>query len=302
MRFNNLEGELLAMNEKMKKGCGIGCGVLTILVFVVIGSIAFFVRDMSSDYKAVANAEKELIAAHGGVADFIPSAAGLPTAERVQIFLEVRRQQAEWRRNVALAFDEFLVKKEESGSGGFKHFLKLLRSTSEMAPSLAGFWSSRNAALIKHEMGPGEYSYLYCLAYFSYLGYDPGDGAQDTELDFAGNTGTNVNISTDGEITEAQRRDAAWRRTRDLMLPMLESAERTGMVLEAEEAQKWLIELDIEVAMMQESSMHYPWRGGVPRALADIFRPFRKDLEEQYDISVNPVELIFEEIKDEDVK
>jgi len=289
------------MNEKTKKGCGIGCGVVTILIFVIIGSIAFFVRDMSADYKAVSKSEKALIAAHGGMDGFIPPAGGLPSADRVQVFVEVRKEQAEWRLNVALAFEEFLVKKSESDSGGFTHFLKLMRSTSEMAPSLAGFWSSRNAALMEHEMGMGEYSYIYCLAYFSYLGYDPGDGAHDSNLDFGRKSGTSLEISTDRAMTEEQRRDAAWRRTHDIMLPMLESVDRTGMTLETEEALRWLAELDLEVGMMRESTMRYPWRDGAPRLLADIFRPFRKVLEEQYDIAVNPVELIFEKMdNDED--
>jgi len=288
------------MNEKMKKGCGIGCGVVTILVLVIIGSVAFLVRDMSADYKAVSKAEKNLIQAHGGMTDYTPAAGGLPSADRVRVFLDVRGAQSEWRRNVALAFEEFLVKKEESSSGGFTHFLKLMRSTSEMAPSLAGFWSSRNAALMEHEMGIGEYSYLYCLAYFSYLGYDPGDGAHDSNLDFGLNSGTSLEVSTNRAMTEEQRRDAAWRRTHDIMLPMLEAVDRTGMTLEADESEKWLAELDMEVGMLRESSMRYPWRDGAPRLLADIFRPFRRELEEQYDISVNPVELIFEKMKDDE--
>jgi hypothetical protein len=286
------------MNEKMKKGCGIGCGVLTILVFVIIGSIAFFVRDMSADYKAVEKSEKALTQAYGGVSGFAPPHGGLPTAERMQVFLEVRRQQSEWRRNVSLAFEEFLVKKEESASGGFTHFFRLIRSTSEMAPSLAGFWSSRNEALMEHEMGPGEYSYIYCLAYFSYLGYDPGDGAHDSELDFGG-SGSGLNVSTQGDLTEAQRRDAAWRRTNDLMLPMLEAVDRTGLMIDTQEAQQWLAELDLEVGILRESPLRYPWRDGAPRLLANVFHPFRRDLEEQYDIAVNPVELIFEKVEDQ---
>ncbi len=288
------------MNTKMKKGCGIGCGAATILVFVIIGSVAFFVRDMSVEYKAVEKSEKVLIQAHGGLADFAPPAGGLPTVERLQVFIEARRQQAEWRTNVALAFEEFLVKKKESDAGGFMHFLKLIRSTSEMAPSLAGFWSSRNAALLEHEMGPGEYGYIYCLAYYSYLGYDPGDGAHDAELNFDGTGGNGLTIPAQGVMTEAERKDAAWRRTHDLMLPLLEAVQRSDLPLEAAEAQQWLAELDMEVGVLRESPLRYPWRDGAPRVLADIFRPFRKDLEEQYEISVNPVELIFGKFEDED--
>jgi hypothetical protein len=294
--INERKGDLVATKGKLKKGCGIGCGVFTILVFVIIGSVAFFVRDMSADYKEVGKSEKILLETHGGIADYAPPLGGVPAKERVQVFLDVRRDQAEWRENVALAFEEFLVKKEASADGGFTHFLKLIRSTSEMAPSLAGFWSARNAALLKHEMGAGEYSYLYCLAYYSYLGYDPGDGAHDSELDFGNRSGRNLTVNTNGEMTEEQRKDAAWRRIHELMLPLLKAVDRSGIRLEAREADQWLAELDKEVALLDESPLRYPWRDEAPRQLSDAFRPFRKELEGQYDISVNPVELIFEKI------
>ncbi len=278
----------MAMNGKMKKGCAIGCGVVTLVLFVIIGSVAFFVRDMSTDYKAVKKSEEALLAAHGGLLEYNPPSGGIPSAERLQVFLRVRRDQAEWRQNVALAFDEFLVQKEASDTGGFKHFLGLLRSTTQMAPSLASFWSSRNAALMEHEMGPGEYSYIYCLAYFSYLSYDPGDGAQDSELDFGKNSRAGIQVDTHGEMTETERRDAAWRHVHDLMLPMLQAVDRTNS------SDDWLRELDLEIAVMDESPLHYPWRNGAPRLLSDAFRPFRRELEQQYNVAVNPVELIFE--------
>ncbi len=77
-------------------------------------------------------------------------------------------------------------------------------------------------------MGPGEYGFIYCLAYFSYLGNDPGEGAQDSELNFNRSSNTGLQIDTNGELTSAERRDAAWRRVHDLMLPMLQAADRTG--------------------------------------------------------------------------
>ncbi len=276
------------MNKKLKKGCAVGCGVVLLMVFVIIGSVSFFVRDMSLDYKAVKKSEEALIAAHDGIAGYSPPFGGIPSAERLQSFVDVRRDQAEWRLNVAMAFDEFMVKKEANQSGGFKHFLNLLRSTTRMAPSLASFWSSRNAALKEHEMGPGEYTYIYCLAYFTYLGYDPGDGAQDSELDFGKSSRSGIQIDTDGESTEVERREAACRRVHDLMLPMLQAVDRTGS------SEDWLNELDLELAVLEESPLRYPWRDGAPRMLSDAFRPVHLELEQQYNVAVNPVELIFE--------
>ncbi len=276
------------MNGKMKKGCGIGCGVVSLLVFVIIGSIAYFVRDMSVDYKAVKTSEEALLTATGESGHFKPMNGGIPSSERLQVFLEVRLEQAEWRENVTLAFEEFLIRKEANQSGGIKHFLGLLRSTTQMAPSLASFWSSRNAALMEHQMGPDEYSYIYCLAYFSYLGYDPGDGAQDSELDFSNNANPGLQVGLGHELNEEQRRDASWRRVHDLMLPMLQTVDRTDADAE------WLVQLDIELSVLEESPLRYPWRDGTPRMLAEAFRPVRRQLEQQYNAAVNPIELIFE--------
>ncbi|MCP4293557.1 MAG: hypothetical protein GY780_17155 [bacterium] len=280
------------MNGKVLKGCGIGCGAVSILIMIVIGSLAFFVKDMTRDYKEVAKSEEQLSDIYGQPAEFQLSVGGLPTADRIEAFITIREQQAEWRQNVALAFDQFLVQKE--GSGGLRHFFKLVQSTTEMAPSLAGFWMSRNGALLENEMSPGEYSYLYCLAYYSYLSYDPGDGAQDTDLDFARNSGAGINIDVDGELNSDERKDLAWRRVHQLMLPLLESVDRTG----ADAA--WLTELDLELGLLRESELRYPWSSGAPRLLADVFRPYRRQLEIQYNIKVNPVELIFEATEDDE--
>lgn len=269
--------------------------MVTILVFIAIGSVTYFVRQMSAEYKAVGRSETELIETFGEVVAYVPDNSGLPRPERVQVFIEVRRAQEEWRQNVSLAFEEFLVNKQDQESSGVSHFWKLLRATTDMAPSLAGLWSSRNQALLDHGMGAGEYSYLYCLAYYSYLGYDPGDGAQDSELDFGHSGGTGLNVSTEGELTEAERRDAAWSRVHDLMLPFLEAANQAG----SSDAQ-WLDDLGEELELLQASPLRYPWREGAPRSLADVFRPFRRDLELQYNLAVNPVELIFEEFEEEE--
>lgn len=276
------------MNGKLKKGCAIGCGVVSLLIFIIIGSIAFFARNMGADYKAVKTSEEILLEATGGEGVFSPPLGGIPSPDRLQTFLVVRSEQAEWRENVSLAFDEFLLHKEDQESGGFKHFLGLLRSTTEMAPSLASFWSSRNASLLEHEMSPGEYTYIYSLVYYSYLGYDPGDGAQDTELDFGQSSSSGLNVDIEGDLSEAERRDAAWRRAHDVMMPMLQAVDRTGA------SDEWLQILDLELAVLDESPLRYPWRDGTPRLLADAFRPLRREMELQYNVAVNPVELIFE--------
>lgn len=283
---------MVAMNPKLKKGCGIGCGLLSIVLFLIMGSLGYFIHSMGQEYKEVAKTEKELLGALESPAGYVPPAGGLPRGDRVQLFLEIRQSQAEWRTNVANAFTQFLVRKN-SGQGPFRLW-SLFRATTEMAPSLAGFWTARNKALLEKEMGLGEYAYLYCLAYYSYLGYDPGDGAQASELALSGPGLPAERDPSAGSLTPDQRRDASWKAVHDLMLPMLAAASLADSGAVDAEGKIWRDELKVELSRMRESSLHYPWSQGAPRVLSDVFRPYRRGLEQQYSLVVNPVELIFE--------
>ena len=48
----------------------------------------------------------------------------------------------------------------------------------DLTQVMAGFWLARNEALTKAAMGPAEYTWLYGLAYFGWLGHDPAAGRQ----------------------------------------------------------------------------------------------------------------------------
>lgn len=280
---------------KVKKGLAIGCGVLVVALFLIVGSAVFVLQRIGGDYREMRASQEELFAAHQDPETYTPAGGGLPTPERVALFVALRRDMAEWRGSTDLQLAEFLLRKQQSEESGGLAFYRLARSTGDLASHLARYWQARNEKLLDRGMGLGEYAYIYCLAYYAYLGYDPADGVQETDFQFDADQGPII-VSEDGPATEAERRDRAWAGVHDLIAPMLARAHEAASADTASVDPVWQEALAAEVALLDRSPLRYPWRDGAPRPLADLLRGYRRDLEELYDVALNPMELLFEEI------
>ncbi len=159
----------------LKKGCGIGCLILFSATVVLMGAATWYARKINHEYKIVQRTEQALLAATGD-APFIAPAGLTLTPGRLDAFLAVRDSLQGNREGLEAAALEFAREKDRSERGGFKAFLSLLDSGSELAPVYATYWSLRNRALLAHEMSPAEYIWLYNAVYYKWLGRDPADG------------------------------------------------------------------------------------------------------------------------------
>jgi len=279
----------------LKKGLGIGCALLVIATFLVIGSGAYVLKRINGDYREVRGSQERLFAELGDPTAFTPENGGLPTAERIDVFLDVRRELGEWRESTAVMLADFLLlKQKKEEKGGLLAVYRLARGGGDLASHLARYWNARNKMLLDHGMGLGEYAYLYSLAYYAYLGYDPGDGVRKLGLEFEEEAGS-LTLRNDSP-TDADRRDRAWARIHHLVTPMLQRAAETA----GDTAPGWQQALDEELALLLESPLRYPWRDGAPRPLSDAFRDRRRELEQMYDVAVNPMELLFEQRVEEE--
>lgn len=277
----------MAQNEKVKRGLTMGCGVLVIAAFLILGSTVFVLRRLNVDHKAVCDSQKELFQTHGTPRAFVPTHGGLPTDERIVLFLKTRGDMLQWRESTVLQLADFIQKKQKKDGGGPLDYFRLARTTGDLFSHLARYWDARNKALLANDMGLGEYIYIYSLAYYSYLGYDPADGVQQVALDFDGDSSV-----VQGEVNPDETdQDKAWAQIHYLLQPMLEAALREGRFDDF----RWKEALNSEVVRLAESPRRYPWRDGAPHALADVFRAHRRALEEQYDRALNPMELMYED-------
>lgn len=148
-------------------GLGIGCGAMLLIVVGILGVGTWYVGRINQEYKDVTNSEKALIAATEGERGFIPPPDGIPGPDRIEVFLAVREDLESWRGTMSTASRQFAVDQDRQRAGGLKDLLKLFNTGSDLMPTYAGFWTARNEALLAHEMGPGEYAFIYRLVYHS---------------------------------------------------------------------------------------------------------------------------------------
>lgn len=158
------------MDASGRKLAGWGCGVLVLGAVLVAGTLTWYSARLTGAFKTVKQSEKELVAATQEPAAWVPPAGGVPEARRVELFCAVRDSLAEWRGR--LATEEQRHAREDRGwwsrAGG----------ASDLAQTMAEYWVARNKALGRAGLGPGEYAWLYGLAYYGWLGHDPAAGRQ----------------------------------------------------------------------------------------------------------------------------
>ncbi len=157
----------MAMGRKKKWGLGIGCGALLLIVVGIMGMGTWYAGRINQEYKEVTDSEKALFAATEGDREFIPPPGGIPGPDRIEVFLAVREDLESWRLTMATASIQFADDKDRQRTGGLKDLLKLFNTGSDLMPTYAGFWTARNKTLLAHEMGPGEYAYIYRLVYYA---------------------------------------------------------------------------------------------------------------------------------------
>lgn len=157
------------MGRKWKRGLGIGCGLLALVVVGVLGVGTWYAGRINQEYKEVRDSEKTLLAATEKGEEFRPPPGGIPAPERIEVFLKVREDLVPWRRTMASASGQFAVDRQRQRTGGVKDLLRVVNTGSDLMPVYAGFWVARNEALLEHGMGPGEYTYIYRLVYMTWL-------------------------------------------------------------------------------------------------------------------------------------
>lgn len=157
------------MDKKLKLGLGIGCGVLVLVVVGFMGVATWWSGRINQEYRDVRDSEKALLAATEGEDEYRPPAGGIPSPQRIEVFLAVRRDLTVWRQTLVAATEEFADDRQRQRTGGVKDLARVVNTGSDLMPVFAGFWTARNEALLAHGMGPGEYKYIHRLVYQTWL-------------------------------------------------------------------------------------------------------------------------------------
>jgi hypothetical protein len=240
------------------------------VVLAVAFPVVLAVMTLPPMNRAVA-ARTELEAAFGTQEAFVPPASGVPSPDRIEAFLEVRRaltQACKDFRNAEQAvakMEAFDGQDDVSKTAVLRQAMSTTKTMMGVGPSISHFYETRNQALVDAGLGLGEYTYLYVLAYGDKL-VNPG-----TKLHLFGPETTNERV-----------RQAL----QSILRNQLEHAREEGVSDESLEV------LTAEIEAIEGNPHRIPWQDGLPPAIAEALLPYRQDLDALYCAPTTPLELM----------
>jgi hypothetical protein len=253
------------------KQTAVGCGALIVLAIAI--PLVLGVMVMLPMNRAV-GARTEIERLYGTQDTFVPPAMGDPSADRIEAFLGVRRALASscddfsnTERSVA-ALEAFDDQDEVSRIAVMKQAFSTTRSMMGMGPLIGQFFETRNQALIEAEMGLGEYSYIYVLAYGDEI-INPTEKNQ---------------LLGPGATNERVRRALQSMLAHQLDRLQQEGGPETDIAMVA-----------AEVAALENDPQRIPWQDGLPPAITDALLPYREALDALFCGSTPPLELMINE-------
>jgi hypothetical protein len=272
--------------QKWLIGCGVGCLLVALVFIAVVTGGVMFVRDTVSGFEAAVETRAELEKKFGTTDEFTPWPGGEIPADRIETFLAVRQGTELERQDLAENFaaipmSETEARELESKPSGEKalSIFKIIGSAMGLGGEMGDFFMARNVSLLNQDMGMGEYSYLYAVIYYSWLGHARDEGPQ---------TGRDENDRVDVQFGQP-RTDS---RARDDLLSMLRNQLRQDESVASDE---WTALLTAEIEAMERDSRRYPWRDGLPPSIEESLEPHRGRLEASYDPISNMFELVITE-------
>lgn len=272
-------------------GCGIGCGLAVILVFG-LGAAGFFgVRSLVKRAEGLDAARDSLTARFGEAEAWAPPADGSLAPARVEAFLAARRLMAPEREQASRTLAR------PDGEGGVT---AKISAGVNLVPHLLSLIGARDRALLQAGMGPGEYRFLFAVAFYGLLGKDPADGPGFVVSGDSGDReGDNWTFGTrqgggGGDPEEVRRRRGIDVRE-TLNAALGENLRRQLAALDAAGPgtgdADWRAQLAAEVAALKAEPRRLAWEQGLPAGLRAALEPRRAELEASYDALTGALEL-----------
>lgn len=261
--------------EEKTSGClkqtAIGCAVLLVIAIALPFVLGVM---MMSPFKRAVDARLALEERFGPQEAYVPTSTGAPPADRIELFLGVRRALNDVCGDFTTAENQ--VKKLESFDDQaevdrmevVKQAFSTTRSMMGVGPLLGQLYEIRNQRLLEAGMGLGEYTYVYVVAYHDRL-LDADEQAQ-----LFGPATTNLRI----------------RRALGTVLENQLDVLRSGGGTDAEVAV-----LEAEIANLSADERRLPWQDGLPTAITEALAPYRAELDRLYCPAMAPIELLINE-------
>ena len=296
MQTQDITSQRSSTASKWLIGCGIGCGVVILLLaFAGVGGY-FFVKNIVEGFEETEAIADALTERYGGIKDFCPDPGGAIGSERVEAFLSVRNSMEPAKEKLE---SSIIILSDEERESQFKEepspgILTKIKTGFGIIPLIAEFYTRRNQALLDAEMGLGEYYFIYVVSYYSWLGKSPGDGLEYNLVD-----------------EDEEKRGVYWRRRRNenledrqddvlkqmhrQILPMLKNQLAKLTRIDVSPIRDpWRETLAAEIEAMEADRFRLIWQDGLPDVLEASLKPFRGRLEVSYSKVLNALEMALE--------
>jgi len=277
-------------------GCGIGCGVvILLLVFAGVGGY-FFVKNIAEGFEETEAIADALTERYGGIKDFCPDPGGAIGPERVEAFLSVRNSMEAAKEKLE---SSIIILSDEERASQFKEeptpgILTKIKTGFGIIPLIAEFYTRRNQALLDAEMGLGEYYFIYVVSYYSWLGKSPGDGL---EYNLVGEDDEKRGVYWRRRRSEnlEDRQDDMLKQLHRQILPMLKNQLAKLTRIDVSPIKdNWRETLAAEIEAMEADRFRLLWQDGLPDVLETSLKPFRGRLDVSYSKVLNALEMALE--------
>jgi len=282
-------------------GCGIGCGAVVLVGVGLVVAFSVYIGRSVKGFDDAAESRKVLERTYGADSEFVPWPDGSIPAERVEAFLAVRDATAPSRKGIEEFFRSIPMTDEQVEELESKGVLEALgfaaRITGDsfgLVGDMKNLLKDRNQAMLDEGMGLGEYSFIYAMAYYAFLGHSQADGPE------AMGPGGGMVVTIPPEPAQRsvdERRPGFGRwpegRIRRTIIANMRNQLQAAIAADPEGPDgAWPQELAAEIEAMEMDHRRPPWPDGPPASLAASLEPFRQRLEETYSPVANPFELL----------
>lgn len=253
-------------------GCGCGCAVILLVVGALVASGVVWIKDTAAGFEKAVEARQTLEGEFGKTNEFVPWPDGAIPAERLEAFLDIRQAMEPARNRLLESMAGIPTNEEEAQEIESKPFVEKMGAIFDIAKSGMGLgtgigdlFEARNQGLLDAEMGLGEYTYIYALAYYVWLEHSIDDYGEGFSMS---NT-------------------AGRRVCKDLAAILSNQLD----ALDDSSSPAWREQLAAEVEALKTTADRLPWEDGLPEQVAASLEPYRDRLEALYVAETNPFEL-----------
>ena len=239
--------------ERQRKQNGIGCGLLLLFVIAVLAGLSGWVF---LGYREAFNVRDRLEQVHDTQDEFTPPTTGHIPRDRLQRFLAVRGTVFPLCEKVSAHQRLFAritghVESERPPDGSLlRDGLRAATSMLRVGRDYGDYVTARNEALLAEDLGLGEYTWVYVVTYYSWLGQQP------------------------VAAIEAESRPSVFY---DRVLPQVREMIRRHVAEAGDSptAAAWRSELEA----LDRDPRRIPFEDGLPPELESSLSPFRDELE-----------------------